>query len=169
MRIATIISVLIGLVAFSTAKAQSVISFAGGTLESSGMSLAFSAGEVVVGNFESPSFQLTGGFSSGYDLIFTSSEKIDMDVPVRYNLSQNYPNPFNPSTNIRYDIPKAADVKLEVFNTIGAKVAVVVNERKPAGSYTVRFDASHLASGMYFYRFIADGKVIATQKMLLIK
>ncbi|HBQ61680.1 MAG TPA: T9SS C-terminal target domain-containing protein, partial [Balneolaceae bacterium] len=70
---------------------------------------------------------------------------------------------------IRFDLPKAADVKLEVYNTIGAKVAVLANDRKPAGSYTVRFDASHLASGMYFYRFLADGKVIATQKMLLIK
>lgn len=169
MRKATILFVLIGFLAFPTIKAQSVISFAGGSFENSAMSLAFSAGETVVGNFESPSFQLTGGFSSGYDLIFTSNEKIEMDVPVRFNLSQNYPNPFNPSTNIRFDLPKAADVKMEVFNTIGAKVADIVNERRSAGSYTVRFDASHLASGMYFYRLIADGKVIATQKMLLIK
>lgn len=169
MRIPTIVFVLVGIFAFPTIKAQSVITFAGGTLENAGMSLAFSAGEVVVGNFESPSFQLTGGFSSGFDLIFTSNEKIDMDVPDRFDLSQNYPNPFNPSTNIRYDLPKAADVKMEVFNTIGAKVAVLVNDRKSAGTYTIRFDASHLASGMYFYRFTADGKVIATQKMLLIK
>jgi hypothetical protein len=169
MRIATILFMLVGIAVFPTIKAQSVISFAGGTLESSGMSLDFSSGEVVAGNFESPSFKLTGGFSSGYDLIFTSNEKINMDVPVRFNLSQNYPNPFNPSTNIRFDLPKAADVKMEVFNTIGAKVAVLINDRKSAGTYTVRFNASHLASGMYFYRFTADGKVIATQKMLLIK
>lgn len=169
MRIIAIVWVLLATFAFPVAKAQSLVSFAGGTFESAGMSLAFSAGEVVVGNFESPSFQLTGGFSSGFDLISTSNEKIDMDVPERFDLSQNYPNPFNPSTNIRFDLPKAADVKMEVFNTIGAKVAVLVNDRKSAGSYTIRFDASHLASGMYFYRFTADGKVIATQKMLLIK
>lgn len=169
MRIATIVIVLMGLLTYLPLKAQSVLSFAGGTLESSEMSLAFSAGEVVAGTFESPSMQLTGGFGNGFDLVYTSNEKVEMDIPVRFDLSQNYPNPFNPSTNIRYDLPQTADVRLEVFNTIGAKVAVLANERKPAGSYTVRFDASHLASGMYFYRFLADGKVIATQKMLLIK
>lgn len=169
MRIATIVIVLMGLLTYLPLKAQSVLSFAGGTLESSEMSLAFSAGEVVAGTFESPSMQLTGGFGNGFDLVYTSNEKVEMDIPVRFDLSQNYPNPFNPSTNIRYDLPQTADVRLEVFNTIGAKVAVLANERKPAGSYTVRFDASHLASGMYLYRFLADGKVIATQKMLLIK
>ena len=169
MRIATIFFVLFGVCAVPEVNAQSVISFAGGTLESSGISLTFSAGEVITGDFESPSVQLTGGFGNGSDLVYTSNEQLPMDVPAEFGLSQNYPNPFNPSTNIRYALPKASDVKVEVFNAIGAKVAVLVNDRKAAGSYTIRFDASHLASGMYFYRFLADGKVISTQKMLLIK
>jgi len=169
MRISTIIIVLAGVLFLPTVQAQSVISFAGGTLESSGMSLSFSAGEVVAGEFESPSFQLVSGFGNGSDLVYTSNEEVQMDLPAKFNLSQNYPNPFNPSTNIRFDLPKASDVKLEVFNSIGAKVATLANERKSAGSYTVRFDASHLASGMYFYRLIASGNTIATQKMLLIK
>ncbi len=164
-----IIIILCGASVPKVLNAQSVVSFMGGSLQNPTMSLAFSAGEAMSGNFESSSFKLTGGFSSGYDLIFTSAEKMDLEVPVRFNLSQNYPNPFNPTTSIRYDVPKTANVKMEVFNTIGAKVAVLVNDRKSAGSYTIRFEASHLASGMYFYRFTADGKVISTQKMLLIK
>jgi hypothetical protein len=169
MRIATTVFVLAGILFFPSAQAQSVISFAGGTLESPGMSLSFSAGEVVAGEFESSSFQLTGGFGNGFDLVYTSNEEVEMDLPAKFDLSQNYPNPFNPSTNIRFDLPVASDVKLEVYSSIGAKVAVLANDRKSAGSYTVRFDASHLASGMYFYRLIANGKTIATQKMLLIK
>lgn len=169
MRCIIISVVLFSVMAIPAVKAQSVISFAGGTLEGSGISLAFSAGEVVAGNFESPSVRLTGGFGNGVDLVSTSNENAEVDLPVQFRLSQNYPNPFNPSTNIQYDLPKPSDVKLEVFNTIGAKVATLTNERKSAGFYTVRFDASHLASGMYFYRLIANGKVISTQKMLLIK
>ncbi|HBQ61681.1 MAG TPA: T9SS C-terminal target domain-containing protein, partial [Balneolaceae bacterium] len=93
MRIATIVLVLMGLFTYPSIKAQSVISFAGGTLESSGMSLAFSAGEVVAGTFESPSMQLTGGFGNGLDLVYTSNENVKLDLPTRFDLSQNYPNP----------------------------------------------------------------------------
>lgn len=169
MRFIKLSIILLVAVSPKVLNAQNVVSFMAGSFQNSGMSLAFSAGETVVGNFESSSFKLIGGFSSGYDLIFTSAEKADLDIPVRFSLSQNYPNPFNPTTSIRYEVPKTADVKMEVFSTIGAKVAVLLSDRKSAGSYTIRFEASHLASGMYFYRFTADGKVISTQKMLLIK
>lgn len=169
MRFFTTVMVLVGVFSTSAIKAQSVISFAGGTLESSGISLSFTAGEVVSGSFESPSVHLTGGFGNGADLVSTSNEEPVLNLPAEFRLTQNYPNPFNPSTNIRFDLPKASDVTLEVYNAIGAKVATIVNERKSAGSYTVRFEASHLASGMYFYRLTASGKIISTQKMLLIK
>lgn len=169
MRFIITLVLLFSVMAVPAVKAQSVISFAGGTFEGSGISLAFSAGEVVAGNFESPSMRLTGGFGNGVDLVSTSNEDILLDLPTQFRLSQNYPNPFNPSTNIQFDLPKPSDVKLEVFNAIGAKVATLTNERKSAGFYTIRFDASHLASGMYLYRLVANGKVISTQKMLLIK
>lgn len=87
-----------------------------------------------------------------------------------FKLEQNYPNPFNPTTTIRYELPTASDVKLDVFDALGRKVATLVNGRKSAGSYAVTFDASRyaLASGTYFYRLQA-GNAVETKKMLLVK
>jgi hypothetical protein len=90
------------------------------------------------------------------------------EVPGSYQLDQNYPNPFNPATQIRYTIPESGLVKLEIMNTLGQKVATLVNERKNAGNYMIRFDASNLASGIYFYTLTA-GDFTQTRKMLLIK
>lgn len=73
-------------------------------------------------------------------------------VPKEYALGQNYPNPFNPGTNINYAIPQNGYVTLKVFDILGREVATLVNEYKSAGFYTTQFDASELASGMYFYK-----------------
>ena len=86
----------------------------------------------------------------------------------RFVLSQNYPNPFNPGTTIRYELPKAAMVRLSVYDILGRQVSVLVNERKNAGSYEVKFDGSILASGVYFYRLQA-GSIVQTRKLLLVK
>ncbi|MGE5354167.1 MAG: YCF48-related protein [Acidobacteriota bacterium] len=83
-------------------------------------------------------------------------------------LSQNYPNPFNPSTVIRYSIPSEAMVSLKVYNVMGKEVARLVNENQARGTYSVKFDASRLSSGIYFYELRA-GRQIVTKKMLLIK
>ena len=90
------------------------------------------------------------------------------DVPHEYALSQNYPNPFNPSTRIEFSLSKESYVRLEVFNMLGERVAVMVDERRPAGRYTEQFDASGLASGLYFYRMLAND-VSFTKKMMLLK
>jgi hypothetical protein len=89
-------------------------------------------------------------------------------IPHSYALSQNYPNPFNPSTVIKYSLPKAGLVKLVVFDILGREVRTLVNEIKTAGIYSVNFDASSLASGVYFYR-VESGDFVQTKKMLLIK
>jgi hypothetical protein len=75
--------------------------------------------------------------------------------PTSFALEQNYPNPFNPETAIRYDLPEAAHVRLSVYNPLGQEVAALVNEQEPAGSYQVKFNASTMPSGMYFYRLEA--------------
>ncbi|MCU7491788.1 MAG: T9SS type A sorting domain-containing protein [Ignavibacteria bacterium] len=85
-----------------------------------------------------------------------------------YSLSQNYPNPFNPSTTIRYSIPQAGRVTLKVFNVLGKEISTLVNEEKNQGSYEVKFDASQLASGIYFYQ-IESGSFRQVNKMLLLK
>jgi cytochrome c peroxidase len=77
-------------------------------------------------------------------------------------------NPFNPTTRFTYSIPEDADIQISVYNTIGQKVATLVNSRQPAGTYQVDFDASHLASGVYFVNLSALGNVL-TQKISLIK
>ncbi|MBO6620977.1 MAG: T9SS type A sorting domain-containing protein [Balneola sp.] len=89
-------------------------------------------------------------------------------IPETYSLNQNYPNPFNPSSTIRFGIPEAAVVKLEVYNLLGQRVKSLINTRKSAGFHTVTFDASDLSSGMYIYR-IQAGDFVSIKKMTLIK
>ncbi|MFZ0456054.1 MAG: T9SS type A sorting domain-containing protein [Ignavibacteriaceae bacterium] len=89
-------------------------------------------------------------------------------VPEAYFLSQNYPNPFNPSTVISYDLLNAGFVTLRVYDIVGKEVATLVNGNQPAGTYNFTFDASQLASGIYFYQ-IRTGNFISTKKMILIK
>ena len=89
-------------------------------------------------------------------------------IPGVYSLEQNYPNPFNPVTNIRFSIPKQGNVKLEIIDILGREVAVLLNDFKTAGFYTVDFNAGELASGTYLYR-ITSGNFTETKKMLLLK
>jgi hypothetical protein len=72
-----------------------------------------------------------------------------------FQLFQNYPNPFNPVTTIRYTLPKSEFVTLKIYDILGREVAVLVNERQTAGSYSIRFDANQLSSGLYFYKITA--------------
>lgn len=88
--------------------------------------------------------------------------------PVTYELHQNYPNPFNPSTVIDFGLPANSDVRLEVYNMLGQRVATLVNQQKPAGRHQVSFDASLLGSGIYIYR-ITTGEFVQTRKMMLVK
>jgi hypothetical protein len=92
----------------------------------------------------------------------------NIELPKQFTLSQNYPNPFNPTTTISYSIPKANTVVFTVYDITGKEVAKLVNEYKQAGNYNVKFDASHLASGMYLYR-IESGDFVDTKKMVLVK
>lgn len=89
-------------------------------------------------------------------------------TPLKFELSQNYPNPFNPSTKIRFDLPTQAFISLKVYDVLGREVATLVNEMKQAGSYTVKWDASRMTSGVYFCRLRA-GNFIETKKLLLLK
>ena len=105
------------------------------------------------------------------DLAFsgsTSVENQNLLVPVETNLKQNYPNPFNPSTNISFTLSKAGYVNLRVFNILGKEVATLVNGYKGVGQYIEKFDASKLASGVYFYRLDTEN-YIAMKQMMLIK
>ena len=89
-------------------------------------------------------------------------------LPTEYKLFQNYPNPFNPTTTINYQIPKDGRVTMKVFDILGREVKTLVDEFKPSGQYLVRFDASHLSSGIYFYS-LRSGNYSVVKKMMLLK
>jgi hypothetical protein len=118
-----------------------------------------------------------------FDGTFEYSNVIEVEInaPTRFSLEQNYPNPFNPSTKIKYTIPtlpsssplakgrnEVGFVTLKVYDVLGKEVASLVNEYRYAGSYEINFDASELASGVYYYQLKA-GDYIETKKMLVVK
>ncbi|MDX9712258.1 MAG: PQQ-binding-like beta-propeller repeat protein [Ignavibacteriaceae bacterium] len=85
-----------------------------------------------------------------------------------YSLSQNYPNPFNPATTIMFSLPVSAQVTLKVYDVLGREAASLVDSYKEAGSHSLKFDASNLTSGIYFYQLKA-GEYIETKKLILQK
>ncbi|HSD64146.1 MAG TPA: T9SS type A sorting domain-containing protein [Ignavibacteriaceae bacterium] len=90
------------------------------------------------------------------------------DLPHDFMLSQNYPNPFNPTTSIQYEVPAGSNVKIIVYDALGKQVAVLVDEYKDAGRYSIGFNGANLASGIYFCRMEA-GNFTKVNKMLLLK
>jgi hypothetical protein len=98
-------------------------------------------------------------------------KKVTSILPVSYNLSQNYPNPFNPVTKINYELPKDSKVKLVIYDILGREIKTLVNELKQAGRYTIEFNGTQYASGVYFYRIqVEEGNAYTSvKKMVLIK
>jgi 1,4-alpha-glucan branching enzyme len=89
-------------------------------------------------------------------------------VPQKFELEQNYPNPFNPTTNITYKLASSSNVRLEIYNVLGQRVASLVNKKQQAaGEYTVTFKANHLSSGLYLARLITNNHVFVKKMMLL--
>lgn len=90
------------------------------------------------------------------------------EIPQKYILNQNYPNPFNPSTKISFDIPISGFVSLKVFDILGKEVSTLINENKQSGSYIIEYNASHLPTGVYFYR-INVNDFTDIKKMIIVK
>ncbi len=138
---------------------------------------------VLTGQLYTDSFQMTTGTGQyartgtiyiddyqivQYDREPTSASDPVADLPQQYILEQNYPNPFNPTTLIGYELPVNSDVRLEVFDMLGRRVAVLVDGLVEAGSHQVSFDATQLSSGVYIYKLQAGSRTI-TRKMTLVK
>ncbi len=98
----------------------------------------------------------------------TDVEENGKSLPHEFLLYQNYPNPFNPSTTIRFTLPQAGHVTLQVFDVLGREVAVLLNEHLPAGEHSVVFDARGLSSGVYFYR-LTPGSFTQVRKAILMR
>lgn len=103
--------------------------------------------------------------SSGELLLEVSSEK---NLPQTFELHQNYPNPFNPVTEIKYQTSEAGFVTLKVYNMLGEEITTLVRETKPAGHYSVKFNADALPSGVYYYR-MTSGTFTQTKKLVVTK
>jgi hypothetical protein len=114
---------------------------------------------------------LYGGFwKSGWLATITDS---DLPDAVRNELFQNYPNPFNPTTTIKYSIARAASVRLVIYNVTGQRIRTLVDDTKPAGTYSEVWDGRNdggrsVATGIYFYRFMA-GDYSEVKKMILLR
>jgi hypothetical protein len=101
-------------------------------------------------------------------ILAKESDEEDNVMPTEFALNQNYPNPFNPTTTISYSIAEAGNVELKVFDILGNEVTTLVNEMKAPGNYSVVFNASSLASGVYIYNLRTSNSII-TKKMVLMK
>jgi hypothetical protein len=95
-------------------------------------------------------------------------EEETIKFPITYTLCQNYPNPFNSSTTIEFDLPKASEVILKVFNILGEEVTILVSKKLNSGNHTFQFDGKNLASGIYYYQLVT-GDYRKVKKMILLK
>jgi len=128
------------------------------------MRLGYSVRCVVEDTLAESSFDVSG---IGTLSTVTSIED-ENTILIEYFLNQNYPNPFNPITTISYSLPKTEHIRLEVFDISGKSVSTLVNEKQQVGTYTVRFDGSILASGIYVYNIKTD-TFESRKKMILLK
>lgn len=103
---------------------------------------------------------------------FELPDDVVIKAPGEFRISQNYPNPSNPKCKIDYELPFDGRVSIKVYDLLGKEVTILINEYKSADFYTAEFDGSNLASGMYFYRILAEGgnkTFTKTLKMILVK
>jgi hypothetical protein len=97
-----------------------------------------------------------------------SVDDLKSDVPSEYTLSNNYPNPFNPSTTIDFTLPEQSNAKVIIYDALGNQVDVIADGVRAAGKYSVKWNASNYASGIYFYKLEA-GNFVQVRKMILMK
>ena len=116
-------------------------------------------------NYDGGASDSTNHYRVNIDL---AADDLNALIPTVFYLAQNYPNPFNPTTEIEYGLPRAADVKLTVYDLLGREVAVLVNGTKDAGIHRILFTGTGLGSGVYYYRMTA-GDFDSVRKLLLIR
>jgi hypothetical protein len=115
-----------------------------------------------------PGGEIRGQVIGSTGVATSVEQQSSTEIPSEFQLSQNYPNPFNPSTNIEFRLSEFAFVSLRIFNILGQQVATLINETRPAGVYKLRWDASSLPSGIYFYQLRA-GSFVGTKKLVFEK
>lgn len=109
-----------------------------------------------------------GVTDNGKEIKNRNSLSGDEQIPKSYKLYQNFPNPFNPTTNIKYSLPKAGFVTIKIYDILGRMIKQLINEYKDMGNYSLTFDGSNFASGIYFYK-IETKDFVDTKRMVLVK
>ncbi|MGB9697307.1 MAG: T9SS type A sorting domain-containing protein [Ignavibacteria bacterium] len=110
--------------------------------------------------------------NNGYYSYYDMTEEMEIGLPGKYDISQNYPNPFNPVTKIDYGLPYDSRVEIMLYDITGREIKKLVSETQKAGYYTLEVNGMGLASGVYFYRIMAEGngnRYVMTKKMMLVK
>jgi sugar lactone lactonase YvrE len=134
----------------------------------------YQVSDIITINPETGEGELLGssGIKGITGLSFAMDGIVDVEnepgIVAKFELKQNYPNPFNPETTIKYSLAHSSNVVLKVYDMLGREITTLVSAQQGAGNYSVKFNASNLASGMYIYRLQADG-VTLSKKMLLLK
>ena len=148
-----------------------------------GQSLELSAGDTLATFTANSSDNEVADMSVAYTLYQTSDQSVKgmynvltdlpADIPDQFQVMQNFPNPFNPTTEIRYQLPEQAEVRIRVYDILGRLVFTIAEQQVEAGFYQVNWDASRFASGVYLYVIQARGAsgqtYMQTKKMTLIK
>jgi photosystem II stability/assembly factor-like uncharacterized protein len=133
-------------------------------------SLVIKGGYIFAGSERTGYYATAGGIVWRRPLseLITDVKNADNYLPNDFSLSQNCPNPFNPSTKISYSVAKESFVTIKVYDLLGREIKTLVNEDRPAGKYSVNFNANNLSSGIYLYT-IKAGSFVQTKKMVLLK
>ena len=152
----------------NTAIPWSAIAMGGTISASANTHLRTVIGQSAVGQTRSLTSLITSGFLVQSGVGVTAVNQDTRSTPEIFALMQNYPIPFNPSTTIRYGLPHKSQVSLMVYNTLGQLASHLVSGEQEAGYHEVKFDASGLSSGVYFYRLQA-GTYVETRKLLLLR
>lgn len=152
---------------------RSVFANGGNTMANQTYRISSTIGQAIIGKVSGPASIISSGFWYGDIDMVSSVEQISEQVPRVFRLRQNYPNPFNPSTTIAFSIAKSSKVNLTLYDILGRKVITLRDEKMQPGEYQFTFNATELASGLYFYRMSAtddDGEShVFTKKLTLIK
>jgi hypothetical protein len=171
-RVLTLILLLLLIASVTLAQNKipvSVLSSGGEKSASAEFILSSTVGESFIGKTINATNQQNVGFWYVYkQSTITVVEEEQELLPTEFKLEQNFPNPFNPATTIKYAVPIKSNVLIKIYNIVGEEVAKLVNEEKDQGWYSLVFESSGLASGIYIYRMQA-GTYVNTKKMILVK
>lgn len=131
--------------------------------------LSFFTNNAILGTSISPDASDPQWVQSNILILQAENENNQISISDHFSLSQNYPNPFNPSALIEFSSPEdVSNVKLSIYNTLGEKIAELVNTSLVAGKYQYQWNAKNVATGMYIYELRTD-KFISVKKMILLR